>query len=97
MLLIPIEVINTARTKLYLSNNYIEVSTFSKKRLFFNDIKKILVQKSGMILYGADCKINITGEFERKEEIFMFIASKIKDLPDLEIKGFKSEVNKYFQ
>lgn len=97
MFLIPIVIVYEAKARIKLSNDFIELNSFSEKKILFNDIRKIIVHKNSMILYGANCKVNISGEFEKKEEIFMFIADNIKDLPNIEIRGLKSEVNKYFQ
>ena len=97
IILVTLNFLHILKSKIKLTDNFIEKYFISIKRIYFNDIEKIIVRNSSITLKDKNKVINVTGDFENRNEIIDFIIAKIKGSPKLEIKGFQSAINKYFE
>ena len=96
IILVLLNIIHTLRSKIILTDNYIEKTFIRSKIIYFNNLKRINVYNSSLILKDDDTVIHVTGSFDNREMIVTYIISKIEKLPNLKIKGFQSAINKYF-
>jgi len=96
LLYIPFYILAEQKVKIILTQEFIQIKALFEKKIFFPTVKKVRFYRNGMILYGPKSKIEISGQFEKKEEIFEYVVNKINNIPNLEIKGFEDEIKKHF-
>ena len=95
-LMVTAGIIHNLIVRIRVTEAWVRKAGLLKRTLHYSDITTIGLNRSSMLLKAGWSTIYITREFEERERLFQFIADRLRDRPDISIRGDRTMIERYF-
>ena len=95
-LMVTAGIIHNLIVRIRVTEAWVRKAGLLKRTLHYSDITTIGLNRSSMLLKAGWSTIYITREFEERERLFQFTADRLRDRPDISIRGDRTMIERYF-